>query len=67
MAKKSKVQGFFVLSHGKYLNRKRANNELTQHLLMTQFDLHVNSYPAESRSVKSKLYRLNNSIEVERK
>eukprot|EP00957_Ditylum_brightwellii_P120978 9226981-Ditylum_brightwellii.AAC.1 len=50
---------------------------------MTQFDLHVHSCKhnyrrdtqaiafvsdqAESRSVKSKLYRLNNSMEAERK
>eukprot|EP00957_Ditylum_brightwellii_P055434 4200510-Ditylum_brightwellii.AAC.1 len=42
-AKKAKIQGFFVLSHGKYLNRKRAHNKLTQRLLMTQFDLHIHS------------------------
>eukprot|EP00957_Ditylum_brightwellii_P092030 7006207-Ditylum_brightwellii.AAC.1 len=40
-AKKSKVHGFFVLSHGKFSNRKRAHMELTQQLLMHDFDLHV--------------------------
>eukprot|EP00957_Ditylum_brightwellii_P118991 9075489-Ditylum_brightwellii.AAC.1 len=42
-AKKSKVQGFFVLSHGKFSNRKRAHMELMQQLLMHNFDLHVHS------------------------
>eukprot|EP00957_Ditylum_brightwellii_P158284 12048306-Ditylum_brightwellii.AAC.1 len=42
-AKKSKVQGFFVFSHGKFSKQKRAHMELTQRLLMHNFNLHVHS------------------------
>eukprot|EP00957_Ditylum_brightwellii_P096836 7374506-Ditylum_brightwellii.AAC.1 len=80
-AKKSKIQGFFVLSHGKFTNHKRAHKELTLQLQMTGFDLHVHSCkhrhkgdtqiiafvldPAESQSTKGKLYRLNNVTAAE--
>eukprot|EP00957_Ditylum_brightwellii_P197984 15083456-Ditylum_brightwellii.AAC.1 len=71
-AKKSKVQGFFVLSHGKLSNRKRMHMELTQQLLMHNFKLHVHSCkhnfrrdtqavmfvsnPADTQATKGKLY-----------
>eukprot|EP00957_Ditylum_brightwellii_P105511 8043060-Ditylum_brightwellii.AAC.1 len=76
-AKKSKVQGFFVLSHGKFSNRKRAHMELTQQLFMHDFDLHMHSCkhnfrrdtqaivfvsaPDDTRTTKGKLYQLNNA------
>eukprot|EP00957_Ditylum_brightwellii_P132579 10110572-Ditylum_brightwellii.AAC.1 len=81
-AKKSKVQGFFVLSHGKFSNRKRAHTELTQQLLMHDFDFHVHSCkhnfqrdaqvivfvsdPDDTQAMKGKLYRLNNTPAEER-
>eukprot|EP00957_Ditylum_brightwellii_P153278 11665796-Ditylum_brightwellii.AAC.1 len=72
MAKKSKVQGFFVLSHRQFSNRKRAHRELMQQLLMHNFDLHMHlckhnfrrgtqaitfvSAPDDTHTTKGKLY-----------
>eukprot|EP00957_Ditylum_brightwellii_P179895 13704027-Ditylum_brightwellii.AAC.1 len=81
-AKTSKVQSFFVLSHGKFSNRKRVHMELTQQLLMHNFDLHVHlckhsfrhdtqavafvSDPDDTHATKGKLYQLNNAPVKER-
>eukprot|EP00957_Ditylum_brightwellii_P010599 802859-Ditylum_brightwellii.AAC.1 len=79
-AKRSRVLGFFVFSHGTYSNRKAAHNELTQRLRMSGFDLHnhhckhnnrrdtqavaFTSDPDESRITKGKLYCLNNLLKA---
>eukprot|EP00957_Ditylum_brightwellii_P207765 15354437-Ditylum_brightwellii.AAC.1 len=38
-AKQSRIQGFFLFSHGTYSNRKCAHTELSHCLLMTDFNL----------------------------
>eukprot|EP00957_Ditylum_brightwellii_P194468 14811020-Ditylum_brightwellii.AAC.1 len=71
-----------MFSHGTYSNRKAAHNKLTRHLIMSGFNLHNHhckhnyrrdtqavafaSDPDESRIIKGKLYRLNNSSKTER-
>eukprot|EP00957_Ditylum_brightwellii_P010468 792697-Ditylum_brightwellii.AAC.1 len=81
-AKRSRVLGFFMFSHGTYSNRKAAHNELMLQLGMSGFDLHNHhckhnygrdtqvvafaSDPDESHITKGKLYCLNNLSKMER-
>eukprot|EP00957_Ditylum_brightwellii_P015699 1183657-Ditylum_brightwellii.AAC.1 len=81
-SRKHQIQGFFVLSNGRYTNRKAAHKELTVHLLMTGFDLHVHycrhqhkqdtqtiafsSDPDKSWTMKGKLYKMNNASKREK-
>eukprot|EP00957_Ditylum_brightwellii_P050683 3842419-Ditylum_brightwellii.AAC.1 len=81
-SRKHRIQVFFVFSNGRYTDRQRAHTELSQRLLMKGFDLHVHhcrhqhrrntqvvafsSDPDESRSIKGKLYKFNNTSRKEK-
>eukprot|EP00957_Ditylum_brightwellii_P153505 11683377-Ditylum_brightwellii.AAC.1 len=81
-AKRSRVLGFSVFSHGTYSNRKAAHKELTLCLNMAGFDLYSHnckhnykrnmqvvafaSNPDESIIIKGKIYQLNNTPKAER-